>query len=349
MGQTWLIVCVLRFVDKLLRIFLLYNCLGKTIACKYSEPGTIYESDCEIIMLTPQALFKLVPQVTSLLIENRLISCARALWCLTVGGVVAYLSLILVCFTTVHVTKAMDQKPYGHPGQRFIVRDTDDGWYLIDTHNPKPAIQSAFIDSDKCESLSAPTSCDKTTRLMSRVEAFLDATRTGSFEKQVDIELVKLQKNQRLLFTLIRRTEPTFVQEVIQAHTKNVASVGLDPKRAYEYFGINPEEARTLDHSYFKKIIKRERSNPNTPPKTKAELRQLEYVFANSATKQEYDSYLQGRGELEKLILSKQEAERVRSQLNQVIQYTLVLQALRVNLGSVAKAVPVHISQERLI
>lgn len=300
-------------------------------------------------MLKHQIPRFLAPHLTRLFIQTGLIRCARIFLYCTIGRSVVYTSLMFAACIAMTSSLAMDKKTDAHAGRRFIVRDTDDGWYLIDTHNPKPESQRALINSDRCESLSTPTFCEKTTRLMSRVEAFLDATRTGSFEKQVDIELAKLQKNQRFLFTLMRRTEPTFVQEVIQAHTKNVASVGLDPKKAYEYFGLSVHEGQDIPYSYFKKLIKRERNNPTTPQQTKAELRQLEYVFANSATKQEYDAYLQGRCELERLILNKQEAERVRTQLNQVIQYTLVLQALRVNLGSVAQAVPVHISQERLI
>lgn len=300
-------------------------------------------------MLTPQALFKLVHQVTPLLIENRLINCARALGYHTIGPVAYRCLIIFVAFTMVHSTETMDKKADGHTGRRFIVRDTDDGWYMVDAYSPKNKKECVLLATDPAGVSQPSNPYDKVSRVLRQADEFLDAARAGTFDKPVDPLLMRLQKSQRLLFALMRRTSPTFVQEVIDAHQKNVASVGLNPKQAYEYFGLSAHEGQDIPYSYFKKLIKCTRSNPATPQKKKDELRQLEYVFANGPAMQEYRAYLKGRAELAKLMLKKQEAEHVKTQLNQVIQYTLVIQAVRTDLSAVAKAIPAHISQERLI
>lgn len=304
---------------------------------------------CEAIMLIHQVPSLLVCQRALFFTSRGLIKFTRVLVRGAIGGSFACNGLILVVATMVYATSAMDQKPDSHSNRRFIVREEPDGWYLVDTHTPK--YQQESISADKHESgVYQPSNpYDKVSRVLRQADEFLDAARSGTFEKPVEPLLMKLQKTQRLLFALMRRTSPTFVQEVIRAHADNVASVGLDPKKAYEYFGISPQEAITLDYSYFKKIIKRERSSEFISGKTKSELRQLEYVFANGPAEEEYRAYLQGRCALAKLILSKQDAERVRTQLNQVIQYTLVVQAVRNDLTAVARAIPTSIPQEILI
>lgn len=267
-----------------------------------------------------------------------------------------HLRLVLIpILVLVHDASAFDKRPQDPIVWDFVVTgEHSEDWQVIDK-----AKQESEHELRAHENRGHQRSmwCDQVAANLHETDAFLAVVRSGSLEKEVEAHLKKLHEQQRLLFVCARRISSNFVKEVIASQERNVASVGLDPKKAYEAVATNEQDAayfgkfgQHMPCAYFKSLIELQLRNQATTEKRRLELRQLGYVFASELTKEEYDLYraddLQG---LERLRLTTPQKQLVEQQINGVLSRIGVVDDLHQQLARVSAAIPDKIVPDRLI
>ncbi|MBS1987336.1 hypothetical protein JST99_05400 [Candidatus Dependentiae bacterium] len=268
----------------------------------------------------------------------------------------AHLRVVLISIVVlVPEASALDKRPQDPITWDFVVSGGySEGWQIVEKIKQVPEkTEQEHGSSGHQKSMWY----DQVANTLHESDAFLAAVRSGSLEKEAEAHLKKLHEQQRLLFVCARRISSNFVKEVIASQERNVASVGLDPKKAYEAVATNEQDAtyfgkfgQHMPCAYFKSLIELQLRNQATTEKRRLELRQLGYVFASELAKQEYDLYraddLQG---LERLRLTKPQKKLVEQQINGVLSRIGVVGELHQQLTRVSTAIPDKVVSDNLI
>ncbi len=268
----------------------------------------------------------------------------------------AHLRVVLIpLLLPVLEASAFDKRPQDPIVWDFVVSGGySEDWQVIDKAKQVP--EEELMAHDNRGTLKCMW-YDQVANTLHESDAFLAAVRSGSLEKAAEAHLKKLHEEQRLLFACARRISSNFVKEVIASQERNVASVGLDPKKAYEAVATNEQDAtyfgkfgQHMPCAYFKSLIELQLRNQATTEKRRLELRQLGYVFASELTKEEYDLYraddLQG---LERLRLTTPQKQLVEQQINGVLSRIGVVGELHQQLTRVSAAIPDKVVSDNLI
>lgn len=122
--------------------------------------------------------------------------------------------------------------------------------------------------------------------------------------------LIEINSLREIIFTLLNRQDEKLYDALEQSFIANFAKTTVNPKEAYQYFGIKLEDGIKKDHTQMMEIVNKKLAQAETEKDTKTLkiLRQMGYLFRVAAAKQNYDAYLQGKEAVEKLKINPRQA-----------------------------------------
>lgn len=185
-----------------------------------------------------------------------------------------------------------------------------------------------------CENMVALAQQESVQLLQQVRDALNDGPLSAKLRKQVKAQVVALEEIRETLFSVARRGEPNYYDAVCDTMDANFEGIidsdgkPFNPKKAYEVLGFESKKAMLFTYDVIKFRIDAELKTKTITKDRKKLLRQLQYLFANQYTKQEYDAYLQGRRAVEALRISSGESDRLIELIGGVLEIKATLEEL---------------------